>query len=85
MRAGYITDALAERCLRYVKSYGLNLSAIDIIYTPSGEYVFLETNPNGLWGFVQAFVPEFKMNEALIECLLRGEGGPMRIWRRNSL
>ena len=28
---------------------GLNFGAVDLVETPSGEYVFLEINPNGQW------------------------------------
>jgi MvdC family ATP-grasp ribosomal peptide maturase len=32
---------------------GLVFGAIDLIYTPEGEYVFLEVNPAGEWGMLQ--------------------------------
>lgn len=32
---------------------GLNFGAIDMIVTPKGEYVFLEINPNGQWGWIE--------------------------------
>lgn len=40
-------------CVRLVTAYGLRFGALDLILTPSGEYVFLELNPNGQWAFVQ--------------------------------
>jgi glutathione synthase/RimK-type ligase-like ATP-grasp enzyme len=38
-------------CLKLTKALGLEFSAIDLIRTPGGDYVFLETNGNGqfLW------------------------------------
>lgn len=66
---------VADRCHRFVRSYGLNFSAMDVILTPDGRYVFIENNPNGQWYFIQAAVPELQMKEALAACLVRGKSG----------
>jgi glutathione synthase/RimK-type ligase-like ATP-grasp enzyme len=71
-RAVQLPPALAEQCLRYVRSYGLNFSAIDLVLTPDGRYVFLENNPNGQFMWIEKFVPELTMTDALAACLLRG-------------
>ena len=63
---------IAERCLALVRSYNLNFSAMDLILTPDGRYVFLENNPNGQFMFIEQKVPELKMTEALAACLIRG-------------
>jgi hypothetical protein len=63
---------VAERCLRFVRSYQLNFSTLDLILTPDGRYVFLENNPNGQFMFVEKQVPELKMTAALAACLIRG-------------
>jgi glutathione synthase/RimK-type ligase-like ATP-grasp enzyme len=73
LRAGQLPSDVAERCFAFVRSYGLNFGAIDLIHTPDGRYVFLENNPNGQWLFVEDGVPEFKMTHALADCLARGE------------
>ena len=54
-----IPEILNKRVLGLVKSYGLYYAAIDIIYTPSKEYVFLEINSNGqyLWTEEMSGVP----------------------------
>ncbi|MEV7009122.1 MvdC/MvdD family ATP grasp protein [Streptosporangium sp. NPDC051022] len=44
---------LERRCADLVAALGLTYGAIDLILTPDGEYVFLEINPNGAWGFVE--------------------------------
>ena len=46
-----IPKDIADKSLELVKQYRLSYSAIDLILTPKGEYVFLENNPNGqyLW------------------------------------
>jgi glutathione synthase/RimK-type ligase-like ATP-grasp enzyme len=43
----------AERCLRLTRALDLCFGAIDMVLTPGGEYVFLEINPNGQWGWIQ--------------------------------
>jgi glutathione synthase/RimK-type ligase-like ATP-grasp enzyme len=63
---------ITQRCIAFVKSYGLNFSALDIIVTPEGDYVFLENNPNGQFLYVQQLIPEFLMLEALAENLIKG-------------
>lgn len=63
---------IAERCLELVRSYNLNFSAMDLILTPDGRYIFLENNPNGQFMFVEQKVPELRMTEALASCLIRG-------------
>jgi glutathione synthase/RimK-type ligase-like ATP-grasp enzyme len=71
-RKGTLPADVADRCMALVRSYGLNFSAIDLILTPDGRYVFLESNPNGQFIFVEERVPELKMTEALAACLTRG-------------
>lgn len=44
---------LERGCVELVSGLGLNYGAIDLILTPEGEYVFLEINPNGAWGFLE--------------------------------
>jgi hypothetical protein len=71
-RAGTLPDEIAERCLALVHGYGLNFSAIDLVVTPDDRYVFLESNPNGQFGFVEQLVPELPLTEALATRLLHG-------------
>lgn len=61
-----------QRCLAFVHSYGLQFGAIDLIVTPSGDYVFLENNPVGQFWFVEQLVPELRMMDAVAECLIKG-------------
>lgn len=71
-RATELPPELADRCLTLVDSYGLNYSAMDLIVTPNGQYVFVENNPNGQFMFIEDKVPELAMTEALADCLIRG-------------
>lgn len=71
-RKASLPDAVAARCMALVRSYGLNFSALDLILTPDGRYVFVENNPNGQFMFIEELVPELRMTEALATCLVRG-------------
>lgn len=56
---------------RLMAALGLRQGAIDMIVTPSGEYVFLEVNPNGEWGMLEAEL-ELPIAAALAEALWAG-------------
>ncbi|MDP2143362.1 MAG: hypothetical protein Q8J80_04450 [Gallionella sp.] len=40
---------IETQLLALMKRLGLNFGAIDLVQTPTGEYFFLEVNPNGQW------------------------------------
>jgi glutathione synthase/RimK-type ligase-like ATP-grasp enzyme len=71
-RAVSLPPLVTEQILAFVRSYGLNFSAIDLIVTPDDRYVFVENNPNGQFIFVEDRVPELAMTDALAACLIRG-------------
>jgi MvdC family ATP-grasp ribosomal peptide maturase len=48
---------------------GLVFGAVDLICTPSGEYVFLEVNPGGEWGMLERDLG-LPIAEAIAEALL---------------
>lgn len=52
-KARQLPDRIRGKCVEILKSYGLNFGAIDMILTPSDEYVFLEINPNGQWAWIE--------------------------------
>ncbi|MFB4270388.1 MvdC/MvdD family ATP grasp protein [Nonomuraea sp. GTA35] len=49
----HLPDDVARRCADLVAALGVSFGAIDLILTPEGEYVFLEINPNGQWGWIE--------------------------------
>ena len=49
----HLPDDIAEGCRRLVAALGLSFGAIDLILTPAGQYVFLELNVGGEWGWVE--------------------------------
>lgn len=71
--AWQLPDALASRCVEFVHSYGLQYGAMDLIYTPDKEFVFLENNPGGQFWFVEQLVPELRMMEHLANCLMEAK------------
>lgn len=62
---------IAKKCIEFVKSYGLNFGAIDLIVTPDKEYIFLENNPTGQFMYVQQLVPELQILQAVANALAR--------------
>lgn len=56
------------RCREMVRRYGLNYGAIDLIFTPKGDWYFLEINPNGQWLWLKE-ITGLPMTEALVELL----------------
>ena len=69
--ATVLPDALRERCLAFVRSYGLAYSALDLIVTPDDDIVFLENNPVGQFLYIEQLIPAFAMLEALADRLIK--------------
>ena len=62
---------ISDLCRRYVQSYGLTYGALDLIVTPTGEYVFLENNPVGQFLYVEQLIPKLDMSGALADSLIK--------------
>lgn len=60
---------IEQRCLAFVRSYGLAFSALDLIVTPEGDHVFLENNPCGQFLFIEQLVPEYRLLDAVADLL----------------
>jgi len=65
-----LPEEIAQRCVALVQSYDLVFGAIDMILTPSGDYIFLEVNPNGQWAWIEQMCPEIRICDALVELLI---------------
>ena len=61
-------DDIAGKCIRYLKLMRLKFGAFDFVVTPTGEYVFLECNPNGQWLWIE-LATEIKISEAKADFL----------------
>lgn len=49
-----LPDTLTDQLLSLTATLGLAFAAIDLIVTPTGDYVFLEVNPGGQWAWIEA-------------------------------
>src|SRR3989344_1673212 len=47
-----LPSATRTKLLRFMEGVDLRYGAIDLIETPDGEFVFLEVNPSGQWGWI---------------------------------
>ena len=49
-----LPEDITEKLKRFMIRCSLNFGAVDMILTPAGEYVFLEVNPSGQYGWIEA-------------------------------
>ncbi len=64
-----LPDEVAQKCLEVVHSFGLHYSALDLILTPDDNYVFLEINPSGAWGWIEKQTG-YPISEAIVRDLI---------------
>ena len=64
---------IASLCINYIRSYNLNFGVIDLIRTPDNNYIFLELNSTGQFYFIELQIPEFKMMDSMVKCLIEGQ------------
>jgi len=81
-RTPYLPHRLPARveglCTEFVRALGLCFGAIDMILTPEGEYVFLEINPNGQWGWIQSLTG-LPIGQAIAELLASRASAAARV------
>lgn len=65
-----LPDDIADKCRAYLRHFHLRFGCFDFIVTPTGDYVFLECNPNGQWLWIEEALPELKIAESIAEHLL---------------
>lgn len=63
-----LPDELKSMCVELVQTLGLKFGAIDMIKSKSGEYVFLEINPNGQWAWIESETG-LKISDSIINYL----------------
>lgn len=51
-RSARIPLELEQMSISIVKRFGIRFSSMDVVETPSGEYFFLDLNPNGQWAWL---------------------------------
>ncbi|MDF5754127.1 MvdC/MvdD family ATP grasp protein [Spongiactinospora sp. TRM90649] len=67
-----LPEDVRRRCVELVGSLGLAFGCLDVILTPEGEYVYLELNPNGQWGWLEEFT-DLRISDAVADWLAAGE------------
>lgn len=65
----HLPPDLEKLCLQLVKKMGLCYGAIDLIVRPDGEYIFVEINPTGQYGWLESQIP-CGIEEALCKYLI---------------
>jgi len=48
-----LPNTIEEQLLKLMKKMGLKFGGVDLIRTPSDDFIFLEVNPNGRWWWIQ--------------------------------
>jgi len=68
-----IPDVIRNDCLKIMKLFGLNFTAIDIKYNPeTGEYIFIEANPSPMFIHFEKKT-EYPISDCLTEMLIKGK------------
>jgi len=78
-----LPDEVSSGLQALMSELGLVFGAVDLICTPSGEYVFLEVNPSGEWGMLERDLA-LPISEAIAEALLE-DSSPLSVVSRTSL
>lgn len=66
-----LPPSIEKMCLSLIKKLDLKFGAIDMVLTPREEYVFLEINPNGQWGWIERKTG-LPIRESLVDLLQYG-------------
>jgi glutathione synthase/RimK-type ligase-like ATP-grasp enzyme len=64
-----LPDDIEIKLMTLMTELGLVFGCIDMILTPEGEYVFLEVNPAGQWGWIEHFTG-LPITDALVDLLI---------------
>ncbi len=59
---------IEQKLFKFMKKCKFNFGAIDMILTPKSEYVFLEVNPSGQWGWIE-ILTDMPITEAIVQLL----------------
>jgi len=64
-----LPDLLKQKCDELMTGLNLRFGAIDFILNETGEYVFLEINPNGQWAWIERKTG-YKISEEIVNLLV---------------
>ena len=60
---------IEKKLLALMRNWGLTYGAMDLILAPSGEFVFLEVNPTGQWGWIE-HLTHMPISQAIADLLM---------------
>jgi hypothetical protein len=69
-----VTETLGNQCIQMVREFGLKFGVFDFIkQKETGDYYFLEINPNGQWAFLDLVLSEEILLKRMAKLLKEGE------------
>ncbi len=66
-----LPSEIEKFCYSLLKTLNLSFGAIDMIVTPENDYVFLEINPNGQWGWIEK-ITGIPISDSIVNLLVNG-------------
>jgi hypothetical protein len=66
-----LPEPLRNQLVELVRSFDLSFAAIDMVLDPAGDYVFLELNPSGEWGWLER-VTDLDISATVATILMNG-------------
>ncbi len=69
-----LPDDIAKKVHSLQKYFNLYFAALDFVLTKNNEFVFLEINPNGQWGWIEALTP-YRISKEIADSLIQHGGG----------
>ncbi len=66
-----LPSSIEQACRQLVRFFRLQFAAIDLLVTPDGQYVFVDLNGNGQWGWIENHTG-LPLTETLVNLLIRG-------------
>jgi glutathione synthase/RimK-type ligase-like ATP-grasp enzyme len=66
--------SIEAACKELVRRFRLRFAAIDLLVTPDGQYIFVDLNSNGQWGWIENHTG-LPLTETLVTLLEQGQAG----------
>lgn len=66
--------SIEKACKALVRQFRLQFAALDLLVTPDGQYVFVDLNSNGQWGWIENHTG-LPLTKTLVTLLAQGQTG----------
>ena len=66
-----LPENISQKLIKLIRKMNLIYSAIDMILTPQGDYVFLEVNPSGQYEWIEKMTG-LEITKSIAEHLIKG-------------